>query len=352
MKNSKLLIFLLFMSTANFLSVFFIDKISFALSAIFFACICNKKNNGYINLLILYLFSILINIIYIEATLDVKVFFFYAIFSLLIISNNNYQLLINSLSIAILLNVILGIFLFLISVLTQSPIGVEPLWGKGMQNIWAAKGLGTTPQVYATLCSLLLLLLLDKKDKNNFWIKIIPILSIFLSLNRVWMIFLFMFFSLRNYKLMMFSLIVIVILLINFHEIIFFSGTIDSRFSMISMVLEFYNKQDFMGKLFGVPTFQGPYFTLDGTDFSYIESGPFFILIKFGLIGVIVYYLVCILWLIKFFNVSKILFFYSIYYLFFVQTATHEFLSISYWFFWIVSYGLFKIKSNQIKGVI
>lgn len=350
MKTKFLISASLFLASANAFSYIYIDKIFFAAAMLYIYVISNKKYTDYVALIMFSLLMLLINLFYIDSTLDVKIILFYLYFCIFIFFNKNYQLMIDSIYYALISNLVVGIFLFFYSFATGHLVGVESLWAKGLPNVLAAKGLGTTPQVFSSFGALLLLIIsLNKEVKTRkfFFIKSIPLISILLSINRVWILFYALNFLRNNYKLF---LPIVILLIIYYFDFLFFSGTVSSRIKMISMSFDFFMKLDLNEKFFGYSSYDGSYFYLDGNEFSYLESGPIFIILKFGILGLISYFSLCTYCLYKFFKVSKKLFIFSIYYVFFVQTATHEFLSVSFWFFWMISFCLYNIVREKNKG--
>ncbi|PRA66507.1 hypothetical protein CQ065_10315 [Pseudomonas sp. MYb187] len=234
---------------------------------------------------------------------------------------------------------------------------VEPLWGKGMPDVYAAKGFATTPQTYSTLSSLALIMLLYFGSTIRGGVKLLiglaNTLAIFTSLNRVWMLFLTLLVGGRVIRsVVTFSLAVVAVALffIAFSNVLVFSGTISSRFEMMELLVDFFVRQNTIAMLFGDPFYEGVYFQLHGADFYYVESGPFFVALNFGLVGLLVVYGFFVAWLFYLLPHSKLLFFYSAYYLIFVQVATHEFLSISFWLYWIVSILIVRhLRSRRAK---
>lgn len=221
---------------------------------------------------------------------------------------------------------------------------VEPLWGKGMPDVYAAKGFATTPQTYSTLSSLVLIMLVyfgsTMGAGKKLLLGLVNGMAIFASLNRVWLLFLTLLIGGRIIRsLLAFPLVVAaaVVFVMAFSDVLVFSGTISSRFEMMDLLLDFFSRQDALAMLFGDPFYEGIYFHLHGSDFYYVESGPFFIALNFGLVGLLLVYGFFVSWLVYLLPRSKLLFFYSAYYLIFVQVATHEFLSVSFWLYWIVS---------------
>ena len=231
---------------------------------------------------------------------------------------------------------------------------VEPLWGKGMPHVYAAKGYTTTPQVYATLSSLALITLafLDSGigRAGKFFLGLTFIFSIFASLNRVWLLFLALILSgrlVRNLIIFFSCAVASAFFAYHFSDVIIFSGTIASRFEMMGLLTDFFFNQDNLSILIGNPFYDGTYFNLHDKNFNYIESGPLFIAFNFGLIGLCFFYGFLLIWLLYLFSKSKLFFFYSFYYLIFVQAATHEFLSVSFWYYWILSAAILQILRDR-----
>ncbi|MCP3752122.1 hypothetical protein [Pseudomonas sp. SBB6] len=221
---------------------------------------------------------------------------------------------------------------------------VEPLWGKGMPDVYAAKGFATTPQTYSTLSSLVLIMLVYFGSAmgagKKLLIGLANALAIFSSLNRVWLLFLTLLVGgriVRSLLALPFVVGAAVLFVVAFSDVLVFSGTISSRFEMMDLLVDFFSRQEALAMLFGDPFYEGVYFHLHGSDFYYVESGPFFVALNFGLVGLLVVYGFFVGWLFYLLPRSKLLFFYSVYYLLFVQMATHEFLSVSFWLYWIVS---------------
>lgn len=167
------------------------------------------------------------------------------------------------------------------------------LFGKGMPEVFAAKGFLTTPQTYATLSSLALMGLVFYEAKFSVFGKyfswMMHIISIFGSLNRVWQLFVVSVFGIKIISKRPFLIFPFVfvsfIFIVIFSDVLFFSGTVTSRFEMMKLLFYFFLQQDFFTILLGDPFYDEVYFRLHDRDFNYVESGPFFILLSFGVVG-------------------------------------------------------------------
>ena len=229
-----------------------------------------------------------------------------------------------------------------------------------MPDTFAALSFATTQQVYATFSALLLIVIffLNRNGLKVAFYKplfLLCIVAIVVSLNRVWLVFLLIFLGLCFARRLVYLIVpfafLFAIFLFLYSDVMLSTGTVESRFMMMEYSYNFFVEQDFWHILWGRPFYQGTYFYMHGREFDYIESGPFFIMINFGVVGLVLFSLVFFIVIFRFFKVSFFLGFLSLYYFIPVQFMTQEYLSISFWLFWIVVFAVFYLERNKSVGV-
>jgi len=367
------LVILLFLAMSNKLSVLSLDKFAFLLFSFLFASNLLVSQNftrvAIYNLClgVLFLLYLLFSASFSLSEMQVLsadyylVFFFAAIMVVNFLNlERDYLLFLKVFSCSASIYIVLGVIFWGYSVLTKEIFFVQPLYGKGMPDTFAALSFATTQQVYATFSALLLIVIffLNRNGLKVAFYKplfLLCIVAIVVSLNRVWLVFLLIFlglyFARRLVYLMIPSAFLFAIFLFLYSDVMLSTGTVESRFMMMEYSYNFFVEQDFWHILWGRPFYQGAYFYMHGREFDYIESGPFFIMINFGVVGFVLFSLVFFIVIFRFFKVSFFLGFLSLYYFIPVQFMTQEYLSISFWLFWIVVFAVFYLERNKSVGV-
>jgi len=367
------LVILLFLAMSNKLSVLSLDKFAFLLFSFLFASNLLVSQNftrvAIYNLClgVLFLLYLLFSASFSLSEMQVLsadyylVFFFAAIMVVNFLNlERDYLLFLKVFSCSASIYIVLGVIFWGYSVLTKEIFFVQPLYGKGMPDTFAALSFATTQQVYATFSALLLIVIffLNRNGLKVAFYKplfLLCIVAIVVSLNRVWLVFLLIFlglyFARRLVYLMIPSAFLFAIFLFLYSDVMLSTGTVESRFMMMEYSYNFFVEQDFWHILWGRPFYQGVYFYMHGREFDYIESGPFFIMINFGVVGFVLFSLVFFIVIFRFFKVSFFLGFLSLYYFIPVQFMTQEYLSISFWLFWIVVFAVFYLERNKSVGV-
>lgn len=367
-----LMVFLLFLSLANTLSIYSVDKIALIIfSVFFFFCSFLLKmivvsRFVFVVLLFFMFFLSFLSLFSLDEVgdggKDVIIILFFAFNLLLILLGveKKYLFFIKVFIVAVSIYLIFGVAFWIYSVVVGDVYYVKPLYGKGMPSVYGALSFATTQQVFATFSALLLIVLYCTRRAMSYvkcqnFLLALCVISIVMSLNRVWILYLFLAFALWVGVRIWLAIIPLsaigAFLLIFYWDVMFSLGTVDSRFLMMGHLYDFWVSQDFRHIFLGRPFYSGDYFFMHGSFFSYIESGPFFLLINFGLLG---FCLVSLFFFWVSFRVLKVSIFLGVfcfYYLFFVQFMTQEFLSISFWLFWVVLFVLVRFQNSVSQGM-
>lgn len=275
------------------------------------------------------------------------------------ILRSNYVLVLRVFIGASFAYLVFGILAWAYSVQSGEIFFVQPLYGKQMADVYAALSFSTTQQVLGTIAAL--------NFVSVFWLKknkligpwcwvlfMVSLIAIISSLNRVWLIFvpflLLLWLGKKAVYSFLLALLIAIPVFIFYSDVMFSFGTVSSRFSMIQKIFDFWVAQDFRYILIGRPFYSGDYFFMDGSMFSYVESGPFYLLVKFGLLGFFFYSVVSFACVVFLARLSIFLSFFLSYYLVFVQFMTHEFFSVSFWLFCCVCFCLHRLEERAAHG--
>jgi hypothetical protein len=368
------MVIFLFFAIANMLSTWPLDKVSFILFAILFVMYkCLGMNRGSkfdsVSLITFSLVAVLILISTIlsidelvfsfEVDLMLISFFTLLTFMVVVGVGRDYLLIIKLFVFSVSIYLAFGVFAWVYSTFTGNIYFVQPLYGKGMPDVFGAISFSTTQQVFGTFAVLMLsaIYFLRKNGVKVYCynaLLLASVISVFVSLNRVWILFLlacfFLFLGKRFLRFFIPVCIFVAVLLVVYMDVMLALGTVESRINMMLLEYDFWLSQDFRHMLFGRPFFDGYYFFMHGRDFDYLECGPFFILINFGLIGLVFASIIFFVLTLKALKVSFYLGFLTFYYLFFVQFMTQEFLSISFWLFIVVVMAIINLERRGALG--
>lgn len=358
---------LLFLSLANTLFVMPVDKVAFIA---FCACVTILLNQGkcfkkemfaFVLVVVSFLISYAVSID--EFSLYgfdsfIILFYMFCFLMLLPFLEKNYLVVLGVFIAASFAYILFGIVSWVYSVLLGDVFFVQPLYGKQMADVYAALSFSTTQQVFGTITVLGLISVawmerysIGNRFFNLFFLAV-SLLAVLFSLNRVWLLFIPFFLLFWGGRKVLYAFVFLGLLCIPvfvfYSDVMFSFGTVQSRFMMIDHLITFWLDQEFRHLLWGRPFYLGEYFFMHDRSFSYIESGPFYLLIKFGLVGVSLAGLFCSLWIIYLVRYSLFLAFFSFYYIFLVQFMTQEYLSISFWLYWVVIFCLYQMEKSRL----
>ncbi|MGR3971275.1 hypothetical protein [Shewanella sp. 1180_01] len=238
----------------------------------------------------------------------------------------------NSVKVGIGLCFYLGFIASLISLIIGEQFFLFSLANKGLPNVYAFEGFTTTPQAFASLAVLMLILNYNIRSQVR---KLFPFLGLLFSINRTLFFGSILVFFYRSlfYLLPVFFLIFIFLGMFSFDAKLFTLQTLLSRIDMLINVSSSFFSMDIFNVIFG--TFNSPNFEVHSTGTKYIENGVMFILYYFGLVGFFIYSIsTCLFAYIitkhRFESKTKILI-YFILVATIVPMLTHEYLYISFY---------------------
>jgi hypothetical protein len=362
LSKQQLLIILLFVGLANTLTAFPTDKLAFILLALSGGWLLERRLafswNGAASIGLLTVWLLLSCFFSIGRTdsawQDASLLIFFMVTAWLLTTAAVTRPIdfLNCFLAAVALYLVFGFIAWGYSLWSSRVFYVMPLYGKGRPDIYAALSFATTPQVFATVAALAAVTALSLKravfaqlPKKTLFCRydvmvMLSILAIIVSLNRVWLLFIpVLLVAWWGRRVLLAGALLGVLLgsfLLVYSEIAFTFGTVSSRLLMIDHMMAFFGEQGVPNLLVGRPFYSEPYFHMHGRDFHYIESAPFFLIAKFGLLSLVPVVILLGLWLFRLYRVAPFLAFFSLYYLVFVQFMTHEFLSVSFWIYWVV----------------
>jgi len=274
----------------------------------------------------------------------------------------------NSFLVAVALYLLCGLVTWGYSLWSNNIFYVMPLYGKGRPDIYAALSFATTPQVFATIAALAAVTALSLKQaaiaqmpKKRLICRydimiMLSIIAIVASLNRVWLLFIpVLLVAWWGRRVLLAGVLLGVLLggfLLAYSDIAFTLGTVSSRLLMIDHMITFFGEQGISSLLVGRPFYSEPYFHMHGRDFHYVESAPFFLVAKFGLLSLLPIVILLGAWLFRLYRIAPFLAFFSLYYLVFVQFMTHELLSVSFWLYWVVMACLWSERAHGLNFYI
>ncbi|UBM26567.1 hypothetical protein K8374_06160 [Pseudomonas sp. p1(2021b)] len=363
-----LLVAMLFLSMTNTLFNMPVDKIGFVAFCVIVVVLLPYRGSFRVSLLpfFIVLLSFLLSYLISIDEFEIQgfdsyliIFFMTGIVFLIPYVTQGYRVLLQAFIISSFVYILFGVAAWCYSVLTGEVFFVKPLYGKQMADVYAAISFSTTQQVFGSIAMLncIAIVWLRKYGiigKPYFLFSLfISLVAIFASLNRVWLLFtpvLLLFWGGRRvlYAFLLLGIISLPVFLF-YSDVMLAFGTVQSRFMMIDNLLDFWWGQEIRHVLFGRPFYVGDYFFMHGRYFTYVESGPFYLLIKFGLVGLFLVGVLSILWIGYLYKRSWFLGFFSLYYLFFVQFMTQEYLSVSFWLYWVIMFCLMAAKKYKVK---
>lgn len=249
---------------------------------------------------------------------------------------NYHKCIFTSLKIQICISVVLSFFGWLTNNMSMF---VDADSAKGFSGLFAMRGIYSTPQLLASVCLALVFFSRYRVlQSSSTKFSIVALLSIMVaSLNRVNAIglCLLIFYSLQKYKRK--SLVLIINMLIVLAVIIFsvnvnldkFANfqTMESRSLLIEGIIGCINTDSIISVIFG--DFEKIYFYIPQylIYVSYVENGFLFILKYYGIMGLLFYVVICMIFIYKLKrNNHNELALYAFIYLFIIQNFTNEFL--------------------------
>lgn len=243
-----------------------------------------------------------------------------------------------SLKIQITISVVLCIFGFLTG---NMYMFVDAGSAKGFSGLYAARGIFSTPQLLASVCLALLVFVryghLEQTSSKRKYLFLLPV--IITTINRINIIGLLSVFlialqkSKRKYIVYLVNTLIIgvfstVILSLDFAQIMSIQ-TIESRTLLLEGVINSININSITSVIFG--DFEKIYFYIPQylTGVTYVENGFLFLLKYYGAIGLLLYIMVCAVFICRIKSrVGFEMSFYAFFYLFIVQNFTNEFLVV------------------------
>lgn len=363
------LVIALFLSMANTLFDLPVDKIGFVVLVA--TVVFLLPHRGQFKISVLPFFVVLLSFL-LSYLISIDEFTVYGFDSYLIIFfmvglifvvpyiDRNNTALLQAFVLASSFYVLFGIVAWLYSVASGKIFFVQPLYGKQMADVYAAISFSTTQQVFGSVATLNCVAVLWLRNNSlvgkSFFLFTIfcSLVAVVASLNRVWLLFipiLLLFWGGRRvlYAFIMLGFISLPVFLF-YSDVMLAFGTVQSRFMMIGNLLDFWWGQELRHVLFGRPFYVGDYFFMHGRFFSYVESGPLYLLMKFGLVGLSLVGVLSICWVGYLIKRSWFLAIFSLYYLFFVQFMTQEYLSVSFWLYWVVIFSLLALERERLRA--
>jgi hypothetical protein len=242
---------------------------------------------------------------------------------------------------------------------------------KGFASLYATHGFTSTVQTYGTLCiSWLMLYILRKRLGLNSGIDkflfVITNIAILLTFNRstylFWLIVLFFEFRVLFWSLIVFAGII----LIKFWDIIttfiLSSASITSRFELLEgFNISYMQSHSIKVYLFGRGTNQISEEIakrVKWTNRTDLENGYTMLLHSYGIIGLVIYMVVCFYFIIMFLKIKKFKeAFFLFFYFFITQYITQEFVTSTFYVFltiMLLTYNIYvqKLKLREHKPAI
>lgn len=301
-------------------------------SLLLYVSIISGLNIGHSNILILY-----------------PILFLFAA----ILACENEELTFSCIQKSLLVNIIIGgIFAMLAFVGYENKYSLS-LLTKGVPYLYAPQGFLPTLQTYGTCCISWLIISFTER-KSNKWLMLLVVFLLCSTLNRASLIFLVLLTAIYYKRifisLSLFAIAVILYFLDFFMMILFSTSTIDSRKDLrVGTELSYWKSDDILVYLFGRANHQTSERIAMQTlwERTYIENGFDFIIHTYGILGFLLYvfltgYFILYLFQKKLYSLSVI----SLFYYYFVQFITNEFLSASFYFFTLI---IVKVAHKEIQ---
>jgi hypothetical protein len=250
--------------------------------------------------------------------------------------------ILDTLYLALILHISVGIFFVFSSYLFGINSYVHPMYDKGLPFLHAAKGLTTTVQAYGTLLISWFLIFYWKKSQGElrFIDRIffgIALLGLLVTFNRNTFLIFYIIIFFKHRRLFWITVIGAIGFYLTFFEfinkLIFNVNTLNSRVDLLQAFrIAFFEQTDWLGYLLGHGNNMVEDAIAKDTVYStgYIENGTSVLLFTFGFFGYLIYLVAVIFFCVGFFLRRQAFYATIMIYIFLVaQQFTHEFFSTS-----------------------
>ena len=256
---------------------------------------------------------------------------------------------------ALTINVTLGVAFALFANLFGPNLFSFSLWEKGLPDLYAPMGFSPTQQVFGTLCIINLIICLERRLYSiPFWISLVGVCATF---NRCSLLFCCLLFAIykKGIFLMLFLCCIPIVVFFwgDIYDVFFSLSTLVSRAELREGVdFSYWHSNNIFVYVFG----NGNIETLDAiarkTEWgrSNVENGLDFLFHSYGILGFVLYSFLsmCFIFTLYRKKVSRLIPI-VLFYLFFEQFFTQEFVSSSFLFFLITVFLLSDLDKKRFK---